>query len=540
MPHEWGTAASAAAPLVALSGITKRYGGVQACQDIDITVAAGEVHALLGENGAGKSTLMRILSGDVTDYAGRIEINGAPRRFSGPADAQAAGIAMIPQELDLVPALSVAENVFLGRELRRARCLDRGAMAAQTRELLTRIGVRLEPGRPVEQLRTGEQQLVVIAKALSLNARVLIMDEPTSALSSSEVDLLFEVTRELRRDGVGVVYISHRMDEISRIADRATVLRNGRVAATFDPRTMTTAQVVEAMVGRPVQQVFSAPGSTAGEELLRVTDLTVHPRHDRPGRRDPDGISVTVRAGEIVGLAGLLGSGRTELLETLYGVGSPGTSSGRIMLGDREIAPRSARQALRRGLAFVPEDRRVAGLVLFHSVLANIVVASLAAVGRFGLVSGRRERRAAQDTASQLGIKAAAITQSVGNLSGGNQQKVVLGRMLRTRPRVLLLDEPTRGVDIGAKAEIYQLLGALAREGLGVLLASSELPELIGVCDRVVVLRHGRSVAEFDTATAGEADLLAAAMGEQPANDAACAPGGVPQPAGAPQPGGMP
>jgi ribose transport system ATP-binding protein len=508
-----------------MAGITKRYGGVQACQDIDLTLAPGEVHALLGENGAGKSTLMKILSGDVTDYEGRIEIAGQPRRFSGPADAQAAGIAIIHQELDLVPALSVAENVVLGRELRRGMWLDRAAMAAQTRELLERIGIRLEPGRPVEQLRTGEQQLVVIAKALSLQARVLIMDEPTSALSSSEVDRLFEVTRELRRDGVGIIYISHRMDEISRIADRATVLRNGRVAATFDPRTMTTSQVVEAMVGRPVQQVFSTPDTTAGDELLRVEDLAVRPRRAAPGRRDPDGISVAVHAGEIVGLAGLLGSGRTELLETLYGVGPPGARSGRILLGGREIAPHSARQALRERLAFVPEDRRVGGLVLFHSVLANTVIASLDTVGRLGFVSARRERRAAQDTATRLGIKTAAVTEAVGNLSGGNQQKVVLGRVLRTHPRVLLLDEPTRGVDVGAKAEIYELLGELARQGLGVLLASSELPELTGVCDRVVVLRHGRSVAEFDTDTAGEAELLAAAMGEQPV---ATAPGGAP------------
>ncbi len=514
-----------------MTGITKHYGGVRACQDIDLTVTSGEVHALLGENGAGKSTLMKILSGDVTDYEGQIEISGRPRRFSGPADAQAAGIAMIHQELDLVPALSVAENVFLGRELRRHGRLDRAAMTAQTRELLTRIGVRLEPGRPVEQLRTGEQQLVVIAKALSLHARVLIMDEPTSALSSSEVDRLFEVTRELRRDGVGVIYISHRMDEISRIADRATVLRNGRVAATFDPRTLTTSQVVEAMVGRPVQQVFTTADTEAGEELLRVTDLAVHPRSPAPGRRDPDGISVAVRAGEIVGLHGLLGSGRTELLETLYGVGSTGARTGRIMLGGREIAPRSARQAMHQGLGFVPEDRRVGGLVLFHSVLANIVIASLGAVGRLGFVSALKERRAAQDTAAQLGIKTAAVTDAVGNLSGGNQQKVVLGRVLRTHPRVLLLDEPTRGVDVGAKAEIYEVLGELARQGLGVLLASSELPELIGVCDRVVVLRHGRSVAEFDTDTAGEAELLAAAMGEQPV---AAASGAPQEPGGAP------
>lgn len=512
---------SDSAPLVAMTGIAKRYGGVQACRDIDLTVRPGEVHALLGENGAGKSTLMRILSGDVTDFEGSIDVAGQLRRFAGPADAQAAGIAMIHQELDLVPALSVAENVFLGRELRRAGRLDRRGMQQRTAAVLARIGIGLDPARPVEQLRTGEQQLVVIAKALSLDARVLIMDEPTSALSSSEVDRLFGVTRELRRDGVGIVYISHRSDEIARIADRATVLRNGETVGTFDPRTMSTAQVVEAMVGRPVQSVFTTPDVERGDELLRVEDLAVHHRRPQPGRRDPDGISLTVRAGEIVGLAGLLGAGRTELLETLYGVGTAGSTSGRVLLGGDPITPRSARHALRSGIAFVPEDRRVAGLVLFHSVLANLVIASLGSVGRLGLVSARRERGAAQDSAARLGIKASAITDAVDTLSGGNQQKVVLGRVLRTRPRVLLLDEPTRGVDVGAKAEIYQLLGELAGQGLGVLLASSELPELIGVCDRVVVLRDGRSVADVDTAHAGEADVLAAAMGEQLATDGA-------------------
>ncbi len=503
------------APLVAMTGIAKRYGGVQACRDIDLTVRPGEVHALLGENGAGKSTLMRILSGDVTDFDGGIAAGGHPRRFAGPAEAQAAGIAMIHQELDLVPALSVAENVFLGRELRRAGRMDRRGMHRRTAAVLERIGVGLAPARQVEQLRTGEQQLVVIAKALSLDARVLIMDEPTSALSSSEVDRLFDVTRELRRDGVGIVYISHRSDEIARIADRATVLRNGEVVATFDPGTMSTKQVVEAMVGRPVQSVFSTPDVEHGDELLRVEDLAVRPRRPQPGRRDPDGISLTVRAGEIVGLAGLLGAGRTELLETLYGVGAAGARSGRMQLHGEPVAPRSPRHALRHGIAFVPEDRRVAGLVLFHSVLANTVIASLGSVGRLGFVSARRERRAAQDSAARLGIKAAAVTDAVGTLSGGNQQKVVLGKVLRAQPRVLLLDEPTRGVDVGAKSEIYELLGELAGQGLGVLLASSELPELIGICDRVVVLRAGRSVADFDTAHAGEADVLAAAMGEQ-------------------------
>ncbi|GAA3122067.1 ribose transport system ATP-binding protein [Kribbella aluminosa] len=505
--------------LVTMSAIGKRYGGVRACHEVDFVLGAGEVHALLGENGAGKSTLMKILSGDVTEYAGSIAINGEPVRFNGPTDAQTAGIAMIHQELDLVPALSVADNIFLGRELRTPyRTVDRRRMEREARDLLDRSGVSLDPRRPVGELRVGEQQLVTIAKAISLDARVLIMDEPTSALTSSEVERLFDVIRELRQSGVGIVYISHRMEEIAQVADRATVLRNGRIVTSFDPRELSTAEVVEAMVGRPVQTMFTTPDSDTGDELLRIEDLVVKAK--RPGRRDPDGISLTVRAGEIVGLAGLLGAGRTELLETLYGVAPGGTLTGRILLQGKPIRPRSPRQALAHGIGFVPEDRRASGLVLFHSILANTVLSSLPAYGRFGrfgrfgIVARRLERAASASMADRLRLKFGRMQDEVGTLSGGNQQKVVFGRMLLTEPKLLLLDEPTRGVDVGAKAEIYRLLGELAGQGIGVLLASSELPELVGVCDRVVVLRDGRDVASFSTADSGEGDLLAAAMGQ--------------------------
>ncbi|HZX07033.1 sugar ABC transporter ATP-binding protein [Kribbella sp.] len=499
--------------LVTMSAIGKRYGGVQACDRVDFVLGAGEVHALLGENGAGKSTLMKILSGDVTDFSGSIAINGEPVRFNGPTDAQSAGIAMIHQELDLVPGLSVADNIFLGRELRTPyRTVDRRRMEREAKELLDRSGVSLDPRRPVGELRVGEQQLVTIAKAIALDARVLIMDEPTSALTSSEVERLFDVIRELRQSGVGIVYISHRMEEIAQVADRATVLRNGRIVTSFDPRELSTAEVVEAMVGRPVQTMFSTPDSDTGDELLRVENLALKAK--RPGRRDPDGISLTVRAGEIVGLAGLLGAGRTELLETLYGVAPGGTLTGRITLQGKPIRPRSPRRALAHGIGFVPEDRRASGLVLFHSILANTVVSSLPAYGRLGVVARRLERAASASMADRLRLKFGRMQDEVGTLSGGNQQKVVFGRMLLTSPRLLLLDEPTRGVDVGAKAEIYRLLGELAAQGIGVLLASSELPELVGVCDRVVVLRDGRDVASFSTADSGEGDLLAAAMGQ--------------------------
>ncbi|MEU6131624.1 sugar ABC transporter ATP-binding protein [Saccharopolyspora sp. NPDC047091] len=504
------------APLVELTGITKRYGGVLACDGIDLTVHEGEVHALLGENGAGKSTLMRVLSGDIADHEGSIAVDGAPVRFAKPSDAQQAGIAMIHQELDLVPALSVADNLYLGRELRRAGVVDRRAMAQRTRELLSRTGIELDPARPVGELRVGEQQLVTIARALSLDAKVLIMDEPTSALSHSEVDRLFAVIAELRRRGTGIVYISHRMDEIGAVADRATVLRNGRRVAEFDARDLTAEQAAEAMVGRSVRTLFrTADDRPPGEELLSVAGFRVLPRRYRVGRRDPDGIDVSVRAGEIVGLCGLLGAGRTELLESLFGAGSAGRWEGSVRLGGEQVRPRGPRDALRRGIAFVPEDRRASGLVLGHSVRANTVLSVVDRLGVGGLVRGRAEVAATERSVDRLKVKLGRIADPVGTLSGGNQQKVVFGRMLLTEPRLLLLDEPTRGVDIGAKAEIYELLGEIAARGIGVLLASSELPELTGVCHRVVVLRHGRSVAEFDTTRAGEAELLAAAMGEK-------------------------
>jgi ribose transport system ATP-binding protein len=505
-------------PLVEMIGISKSYGGVRACRDIDLTVDAGEVHALLGENGAGKSTLMKILSGDVTDHDGTVLIDGAPQRFTAPVDAQRAGVAMIHQELDLVPELSVAENIFLGREPRtRLRTVDRRRMNQVTRGLLERCGVALDPRRPVGELRTGEQQLVTIAKALSLDAKVLIMDEPTSALSSVEVEQMFTVISELRRAGAGIVYISHRMDEIGRIADRATVLRNGAVVAEFDAREMTAERAAEAMVGRPVQTMFrtrdSDPGDP-GEEVLRVTDLAVTPRRERSGRREPNGISLTVRRGEIVGVGGLLGSGRTELLETLYGAGSAGAVRGEILFRGTPFHPRGPRRSLAAGMAFVPEDRRVAGLAIDHSVLANTVLSIVDRIAAAGFVPRARETGAVRRIVGELKVKLGSVNDPVGTLSGGNQQKVVFGRMLLTEPALLLLDEPTRGVDVGAKAEIYQLLGEAAQQGIGVLLASSELAELVGVCDRVVVLSGGRSVRELDTRQATEADLLAASMGE--------------------------
>ncbi|MEH0974983.1 sugar ABC transporter ATP-binding protein [Micromonospora sp. CPCC 205546] len=504
--------------VVAMSGIVKRFGGVHALRGVDLVLRAGEVHALLGENGAGKSTLINILSGVVTDYDGRISIGGDPVRFAGPAAAQAAGIATIHQELDLVPALSVAENLVLGREPRtRLRTLDRRAMTRAARDWLDPLGARIDPRRPVGSLRVGEQQLVEIAKALSLDARVLIMDEPTAALADAEVRRLMSTIHALRERGVAVVYISHRLEEIERIADRATVLRNGEVAGTLRPDRADRQRIITLMVGRPAEALFSAgsagPARPVGPPVLQVDDLAVRPRGTRPGRCEPAGVSLTVRAGEIVGLAGLMGAGRTELLETLYGAGPPGRRGGQVRLAGRPYAPRNPRSALRAGVGFVPEDRRRSALVLEHPVGRSIVLAALRRLSTAGIVRNGRERDAVRRQVAALAIRTPSAAAPVGSLSGGNQQKVVFARHLLTRPRLLLLDEPTRGVDVGAKAEIYRLLRRLADDGMGILLASSELPELTGVCDRIVVLRRGRAVAELPVAGCTGEDILTAAMG---------------------------
>jgi ribose transport system ATP-binding protein len=511
------------AAVVTMTGINKRFAGVQACTGVDLSVRPGEIRALLGENGAGKSTLMNVLAGVITDYEGTISIEGRPRRFRGPADAQAAGIAMIHQELDLVPGLSVAENIFLGRESRtRLRTVDTTRMAAAAAAQLAELGVELDPRRAVGSLRVGEQQLVEIAKALCSHSGrkrpgVLVMDEPTAALADAEVRLLFATITRLRERGVAVIYISHRMEEIEEIADRATGMRNGRVAGTVDPRAAGRQDVINLMVGQAEDQQFGhgtdEPPSDRGELLLEVRDLALHAHGHRPGRTDPTGIDLTVHAGEIVGLAGLMGAGRTELLETLYGAAPRGRRTGTVRLEGRPYAPSGPRAALARGVGFVPEDRRRGGLQLEHSVGNNIVLTALRSLCTAGIVRFGRERRSVREQIEAVAIKTPSAAVPVGTLSGGNQQKVVFARQLLARPRLLLLDEPTRGIDIGAKAELYRLLQRLADDGLGILFASSELPELLGVCDRIVVLRGGQVVADMPRHDADQAGILSAAMG---------------------------
>jgi ribose transport system ATP-binding protein len=491
--------------------ISKRFPGVRALHNVSFTVARGEVHALIGENGAGKSTLMKILSGVYPDYDGEVLIDGQPLVLSGPSDAQHRGIATIYQELNLIPELTVAENIFLGRELRTATgLLDVNRMERDARALLDRLSLPIPPDRPVKWLRVGEQQLVEVAKALSLDARLLILDEPTSALSQGEIERLFSVIAALKAHGVTMIYISHKLDEIFRIADHVTALRDGEYVGTLPITEADPPRLIQMMVGRSLTDLYPKESAPVREEALRVENLSLLPDAHRGGRTLND-ISFTVHRGEILGIAGLMGAGRTELLETLFGVHPPSRVHGRIVLDGKERRITSPRDAIRAGLAFVTEDRKTQSLVLQLAVAHNI---TLAALGRFlhlNVIRRRAENDAVARAITDLRIKAPSPAAEVDKLSGGNQQKVALAKSLLTRPRVLLLDEPTRGIDIGAKAEIYGLISRFARDGAAIVIASSELPELLAMCDRILVLCEGRLTAELTRDEATQERIMEAA-----------------------------
>jgi ribose transport system ATP-binding protein len=497
--------------LLEFDQITQRFPGVVALDGVSFDVRAGELHAICGENGAGKSTLMKILSGVYTEPEGQLRVRGVASRFRGTRDAEAAGIAIIHQELNLVDDLSIAANLFLGRELTRWGLLDERRMHAAAREKLRELDCDLDPRTLVRSLRIGDQQLVEIAKTLLLDAEVLIMDEPTSALTESEVARLYRVIAELRKRGKTILYISHKMDEVFALADRITVLRDGRRIQTLDRSETSPAEITRLMVGREIDPAASRPAQSPGSVVLEVDRLSLPwPGHARAWRLKD--ISLSLRAGEIVGIAGLMGAGRTELLECLFGANDQ-PFHGELRLRGRPVVFNHPQEAVEAGIALVTEDRKRLGLFSRMDVGENITLCQLADLrGPARLIRQAKERRTAGETVSRLGVKTASVDTAITGLSGGNQQKCILGRWLLTQPEVLLLDDPTRGVDVGAKAELYALIRDLCAQGLAVLVTSSELPELLTLCDRILVLREGQLTAEFSRENATEHAILQAAV----------------------------
>jgi rhamnose transport system ATP-binding protein len=493
-------------PRLEVRGVEKGFPGVRALSGVSFDLMPGEVHALLGENGAGKSTLIKIMSGVYRPDAGSIFVDGRETRLDTPDDARRAGIATIYQELLLFPDLSVAENIFIGHAPKRGLGrIDLKAMRARAEELIASLDIDdLPADAPVGSLSVGNRQRVEILRALSHEARVLIMDEPTAALTEADVTRLFAIVRRLKARGVAIIYISHRLDEIFALSDRVTVLRDGAFVGTRVTEEVKVGELVEMMVGRRIEQLFPKIEVPVGEPVLEARDLVRPPM--------TCSVSFTVRAGEIVGFAGLVGSGRSELAQTLFGV-TPAIS-GEIRIGGRSVTIRSAAQARDLGLAYVPEDRATQGLVRPMSVLHNFSLAALPQFTRFGFIDRGGERRLAEAGVAQFGVKTSSLEEVAGRLSGGNQQKIVLGKWLANQPRLLILDEPTRGIDVGAKAEIHRLMGELARQGVAIVMISSELPEVLGMSDRVLVMREGRIVAEFPRAEATQQAVGSAMMGD--------------------------
>jgi galactofuranose transport system ATP-binding protein len=494
--------------VLSVAQLSKTFPGVRALSDVDFTARAGEVHALVGENGAGKSTLIKVLTGVYRPDAGEVTYDGEPVRFSTPLQAQQAGISTIYQEVNLVPLMSVARNLFLGREpLGRLGLIDFRRMHREADEALRGLGIRVDVSRPLRELGVGAQQMVALARAVAVDARVVIMDEPTSSLEPREVRTLFGVIRMLRERGVAVVYVSHRMDELYEICDTVTVLRDGRVVHTGPLAGLDRLRLVAMMLGREIGEVraegmtkFSGSHDTTAEPVLRAEGLTVRHR-----LRD---VSLTLRPGEVVGLGGLLGSGRSETAKAI--AGALPTDAGRVVVAGVPVRAGSTAAAIRAGISLLPEDRKAEGIVPGLSVRENIALAALPALSRFGLVDDNRIDRIVETFMTRLRIKAAGPHQKVGELSGGNQQKVLLARWLALHPKVLLLDEPTRGIDVGAKAEVQALVDELADDGLAVLLISSDPEELIEGSDRVVVLKDGVVVRELTGDAVTEDGLMRA------------------------------
>jgi ribose transport system ATP-binding protein len=497
--------------LLEATGIAKSFPGVRALDGVSLTVRRGRLNALLGENGAGKSTMMNILAGVFPQDSGTVTLEGKPVSFKNPREAQAAGISIIFQELNLVPDLSIAENIFIGREpLNRFGLVDFPRMNADAAALLKELELDADPRTLVSQLKVGAQQVVEIAKAISFNARVLILDEPTSAITEHEIEMLFRQLKRLKQNGVGLIYITHKLDELPLIADDITVFRDGKFVGAKPFSEVKRDAMIRMMVGRELADLFPKTPAKPGEVVLRAKGISLqHP--ERAGDFAVKDVSFEVRRGEVLGIFGLMGAGRTELLQTIFGL-HPKTSTGEVEIEGKRVDIKSPQDAIAAKLALAPEDRKAEGVVLSLSVAHNTTLSCLPKIERMGFLQPKLERELVGGYVSRLRVKTPSIEQLIVNLSGGNQQKVVLAKWLATEPKVLLLDEPTRGIDINAKKEIYALIDELAQTGLGVVMVSSELPEILGIADRILVLCEGRKTAEFSRAEATEEKVVQAAL----------------------------
>ena len=506
--------------ILEMRGITKTFPGVKALENVNLAVRRGEIHAICGENGAGKSTLMKVLSGvyPAGSYDGEIVYDGQPVRFNGIRDSEHVGIVIIHQELALVPYLSIAENMFLGNERRgRGGLIDWNKANAEAARLLAEVGLDENPVTPVGQLGVGKQQLVEIAKALSKDVRLLILDEPTAALNDNDSAHLLDLMRRLRERGITSIMISHKLGEITAVSDNVTVIRDGRTVETLSLHAgeVTQERIIRGMVGRDLESYYPERESHPGEEVLRVEDWTVwHPTQDR---KVVDGASFTVRAGEVVGIAGLMGAGRTELAMSIFGRAYGRNITGRMFVHGKEVRPKNVAEAIDAGIAYATEDRKHYGLNLIEDIRRNISAAALNKLASKGFVNGNEEIKVAEGYRKSMNVKAPSVASVVGKLSGGNQQKVVLSKWLYTDPEVLILDEPTRGIDIGTKAEVHRIVSGLAARGLAILLISSELPEVLAMADRVLVMHEGRLTRELSRDEADEERVIRAATGVQAA-----------------------
>lgn len=487
---------------VEMRGIRKSFSGVPALRNVDLRIRPGEIHALVGENGAGKSTLMKILAGAYAKDAGEILIDGKPVEIHSPRDGKANGVGIVYQEFELAPDLTVAENIFLDR-LSEQKIIRWKPLFEQARKELDKLGFDIDPRKKVKQLTVAYQQIVEIAKVLSSNAKILVMDEPTAVLTPREAEKLFALLNKLRAENVSIIYISHRMEEIFELADTITVMRDGEVTGFGRKEDLTTSGVIEMMIGRKLDTLFPSRQNEIGEEILRVEGLT--------GKGFSD-ISFHVQQGEVLGIAGLVGSGRTEIVRAIFGADKK--ESGKVFLRGRELKIRSPHDATKAGIGLVPESRKEQGLVVDFPIRANMTMSNICSAAPFaGVINGRKERALANELVKKLAIKASSIELAAKKLSGGNQQKVVLAKWFNTQSEVIIFDEPTRGVDVGAKIEIYNLINEFANRGLGVIIISSELAEIIGMCDRVMVIAEGKKTGELGKESLNELEIMKLAVG---------------------------